>query len=475
MTDPGAPKSIWRWRARLAASRRSLVERLVLAAVGWCLALLMVAGLALTSAFNHAAVARLDQSLSEDADDLYAGAAVGPSGEVFAPALTDVRATRAYSGKYWELAEMGADGVLHSLARSRSMFDAEDLPARPGVLKALRDKPGGRVSYDGEGPDRQSLRLFAMQRILSGRAKPVVFITAEDRGPIDRDAQTFALTAAAALLALGAGLVLAVVLQVRFGLAPLFAMRRDLAGVREGHAEALTGVYPTELEPLAHELNALLKQNREVVERQRTHVGNLAHALKTPIAALMMEADAQPGAFADLVQRQVGAMRGHVDHHLRRARAAARTSTLGERTAVAPVLEELSRLMEKVYRTTDLDVDPGDGALHFAGERQDLLEMVGNLFENACKWSRSAVKVTVEVRPERIFAVIVEDDGPGLPPDKRADVLRRGERLDESAPGSGLGLAIVSDLARAYRGAIQLEDSALGGLKVTLELPRTDF
>ena len=475
MTDTGPLNAIRRWRARLAASRQSLVERLVLAAVGWCLALLIIAGAALTGAFNHAAVARLDQSLSEDADDLYAGAAIGPSGEVFAPALTDVRATRAYSGKYWELAEMGADGALHSLARSRSMFDAEDLPARPGILKALRNKPGGRVSYDGDGPDHQSLRIFAMQRILSGRATPVVFMTAEDRGPIDQNARNFALTAAAALLALGVGLVLAVVLQVRFGLAPLFAMRRDLADVREGRAEGLKGAYPTELEPLANELNALLKQNRDVVERQRTHVGNLAHALKTPIAALLMEADAQPGPFADLVQRQVGAMRGHVDHHLRRARAAARTSTLGERTSVAPLIEELSRLMEKVYRTKDLDVDAGDGALIFAGERQDLLEMVGNLFENACKWSRSTVKVSVDLLPDRMFAVIVEDDGPGLPPEKRADALRRGERLDESAPGSGLGLAIVDDLARAYSGSVQLSDSALGGLKVTLELPRTDF
>lgn len=173
MTRAGLSKSVQRLGARLAASRRSLVDRLVLAAVGWCLALLMIAGAALTGAFNHAAVARLDQALSEDADDLYAGAAVGPSGEVFAPALTDVRATRAYSGKYWELAELGDDGVLRSLARSRSMFDAEDLPVRPGVLKALRNKPGGRVTYDGEGPDRQSLRVFAMQRVLSGRARPL--------------------------------------------------------------------------------------------------------------------------------------------------------------------------------------------------------------------------------------------------------------------------------------------------------------
>jgi len=452
----------------------SLVGRLVLAASAWCLVLLLAAGGGLTASFNHAAEVRLDQSLAEDADDLYAGAAVGPGGEVFAPAITDVRATRAYSGKYWELGEIGADGQLHSLVLSRSMWDVEGLPSRPGLLKALRSTPAGRVTYDGTGPHDQHLRITAMQRILSGRSHPVVFMTAEDRGVIDADARRFALTTAVALLVLGLGLVAAVVLQVRFGLAPLFAMRRDLAGVREGRSEALTGAYPDELQPLADELNALISHNREVVERQRTHVGNLAHALKTPISALLMEAEQQPGALADLVTRQAGAMRGHVEHHLRRARAAARSQTLGERTPVAPVLEELSRLLEKVYRTRDLDIDPGDGTLTFAGERQDLLEMVGNILENACKWSRSAVVARIEAVEGRRFRVVIGDDGPGLPAHQRDEALRRGARMDEGAPGSGLGLAIVNDLARAYGGTLHLGESPLGGLEVTIELPRSE-
>ncbi len=459
---------------RLPQLGGSLVGRLVLAASAWCLVLLVVAGGALTASFNHAAEVRLDQSLSEDADDLYAGAAVGPQGDVFAPAITDVRATRAYSGKYWELGEIGPDGQLHALVLSRSMWDVDGLPARPGVLKALRNKPAGRLSYDGVGPHDQHLRITAMQRILPGRARPVVFMTAEDRGPIDVDARSFALTTAAALLALGLGLVAAVVLQVRFGLAPLFAMRRDLAGVREGRAEALTGPYPRELQPLADELNALLTHNREVVERQRTHVGNLAHALKTPISALLMEAEQQPGPLSDLVTRQATAMRGHVEHHLRRARAAARSQSLGERTPVAPVMEELSRLLEKVYRTKDLDIDPGDPDLVFAGERQDLLEIIGNILENACKWSRTAVAARIEPAEGRRFRVVIEDDGPGLPADQRAEALRRGARLDEGAPGSGLGLAIVSDLARAYGGELHLGESPSGGLKVEIVLPRAE-
>ena len=453
-------------------SSRSLVGRLVIAAAGWSLALLIIAGIALTASFNHTSIVRLDQSLAEDADDLYAGAAIGPTGEVYAPALTDVRATRAYSGTYWEIAELGEDNKLHGLARSRSLWDADDLAVPPAVLNHLRDKPVGQMHFDGPGPHDQSLRITAMERVLTGRVKSVVFMTAEDRGPIDDDARRFALTTGIALLVLGCGLVAAVVIQVRFGLAPLFVMRRDLIGVREGRKEHLSGAYPTELQPLADELNMLIGHNREVVERQRTHVGNLAHALKTPISALLMEAEANPGPLANLVERQAQMMRGHVDHHLRRARAAARSHSLGERTPVAPVVTELSRLMEKVYRTTDLDVDPGDGTLDFAGERQDLLEMIGNILENACKWSRTAVILQVEPQDERHFRIVIEDDGPGLPADKRLEVLRRGARLDEGAPGSGLGLAIVDDLARAYGGRLQLGDSALGGLRVDIDLPR---
>ena len=452
----------------------SLVGRLVLAASAWCLVLLVVAGGGLTASFNHAAVVRLDESLAEDADDLYAGTSVGPGGEVFAPAITDVRATRAYSGKYWELADIEAGDQLRALVLSRSMWDVETLPIRPGLLKDLRDRPAGRVTYDGIGPHDQHLRITAMQRILSGRARPVVFLTAQDRGEIDADARRFALTTAAALLLLGLGLVAAVVIQVRYGLAPLFAMRRDLAGVREGRGEALTGTYPDELQPLADELNALILHNREVVERQRTHVGNLAHALKTPISALLMEAEQQPGGLADLVTRQATAMRGHVEHHLRRARAAARSQTLGERTPVAPVMEELTRLLEKVYRTKDLDIDPGDPELSFAGERQDLLEMVGNILENACKWSKTAVVARVETLEGRRFRLRIGDDGPGLPVEQREAALRRGVRMDEDAPGSGLGLAIVHDLARAYGGTVRLGESALGGLEVEIELPRTE-
>jgi signal transduction histidine kinase len=226
----------------------------------------------------------------------------------------------------------------------------------------------------------------------------------------------------------------------------------------------------------ARGLNALLDHNQEVVERQRTHVGNLAHALKTPVSVMISEAERHPGPLADVVTGQAQAMRDHVEHHLRRARAAARSQGAGERTPVAEVLEELTITLETIFRAKGVAIDwraPDD--LAFLGERQDFLEIAGNVIENACKWSRGLVKAVAAPEPDgQRFTLTVEDNGPGLPPDRRVEVLKRGARLDEAAPGSGLGLSIVDELARAYGGSLALSDSPMGGLMITVVLPRAE-
>jgi signal transduction histidine kinase len=166
-------------------------------------------------------------------------------------------------------------------------------------------------------------------------------------------------------------------------------------------------------------------------------------------------------------------MRAHVEHHLRRARAAARLQGSGERTPVEPVLAELARTLERIFQEKGVLIEvEADAAIAFLGERQDLQEIAGNVIENGCKWCRELVTVTAKPAGEGRFSLTVEDDGRGLKPEQRAEVLKRGARLDESAPGSGLGLAIVGDLAKAYGGALELGDSDLGGLKITLILPR---
>jgi signal transduction histidine kinase len=278
------------------------------------------------------------------------------------------------------------------------------------------------------------------------------------------------------IVALAAALVAAVVLQVRVGLAPLTDLQGDLAAIRRGRRQRLEGEYPTEVEALTEELNKLLDHNRQVVDRARTHVGNLAHALKTPLSVLLNEAGETSGPFGALVRRQAEAMRANVDHYLARAHAAARAETIGARTDANPVVEDLARMLERLYgRRQDLDIrlDLAAGAV-FRGERQDLEEMVGNLMENACKYGGGEVRVTLDAAGDSALAFTVEDDGPGLDEAARARALKRGERLDESAPGQGLGLSIVADLAQLYGGRLSLEESALGGLKARLVLPSAD-
>ena len=453
--------------------RPSLARRLVLLAAVWSILVLVASGLLQTAMFHQASVMRFDDDLNADAQSLFAGSSVDDQGQVDAPPLTDPAATRAYSGTYWEIAEPAA-GRLHALVRSRSLWDSE-LQAPPGGPAALQAVPGKMVYYTTTGPAHEPLRVATLLATLPGRAAPVIFMASEDLTPVEASAKRFALETAISLIVLGVGLIMVVLIQVRIGLGPLFALQREVAAVRTGKAERLDGDYPAEVEPLAAELNALVAHDQEVVERQRAHVGNLAHALKTPLSVMLAEAELHPGPLAEVVGRQADVMRDHVDHHLRRARAAARSQAPRERTAVAPVLEELAHALERIFRDRAVTIDwrcPDD--LFFQGERQDLLEILGNVLENACKYSTRRVRAQAHAAGPGRMILVIEDDGPGLPSERRAEVFKRGERVDESEPGSGLGLSIVDELARAYGGGAALDDSALGGLRVTLDLPRAE-
>ena len=457
-------------RVRSESSRRgSLVGRLIWLATAWGLVVLAVTLASLTFIFYASSLNRFDDGLKDLIDGLYAGSTINEAGQVTPPELPDARPGRVYSGKYWQLAEE-AGGKLHALARSRSLWDSELAP--PSDLSSLT--LGATLHYDAKGPQNEPLRVIALARGLPGRQIRVVFMAGEDRSPVDRDVRNFAIRTAALLVLAGGLLVAAVILQVRVGLKPLFDLRREVMEVRKGRAEAVVGRYPAELDPLAQELNALVAHNQEVVERQRTHVGNLAHALKTPLSVMLAEAARAPGPLAELVARQADAMRTQVDHHLRRARTAARAQGSRDRTAVAPALEELARTLERIFEEKRVVVDwIAEEDLAFQGERQDLLEIAGNVLENACKWCRRAVWASAEPISVELFRLVVEDDGPGLPPEGRAEVLKRGARLDEDAPGSGLGLSIVDELVRAYGGRIELGQSTHGGLKVSIELPQS--
>ena len=453
-------------------SRPSLVRRLVLLAAAWSLGVLVLAGLTLSLFFGQSAIARFDSQLSESIDGLLAGT-TADGGQLAGPANVDQRSLRAFSGEYWEIVATGtANG--DQMVRSRSLWDRA-LPEPPGGFGALARSPGEVVFYDAAGPLKQPLRVAAMQGRLPDLPVPIVFMAARDRTPVNRDVRNFDTTIATALLLLGGGLIAAVIIQVRVGLEPLFALRREVAALRTGQSERVVGTYPSELEPLAVELNALMAHTQAVVERQRTHVGNLAHALKTPLSVLLTESRQQPGPLADVVERQAQSMSQHVDHHLRRARAAARAQGQGERTPVAPLLEDLSRTLEKIFQDKLDEIEwECPETLQFLGERQDLLEIAGNVMENACKWCAHRVRVRAEAAGPRTLTLTIEDDGPGLAPEQRAEVLRRGARLDEHTPGSGLGLSIVDELSRAYGGSVALGASDWGGLALTVTLPRAE-
>lgn len=452
--------------------RTSLVRRLIWLASAWVLVALAATGVLLTTFFRDASVRRLEQDAQEIVDILVAGTSLD-GGVLEAPPVADARSVRVYSGKYWQIAEPTTGGEVRPLARSASLYDwALQSPRNTGRLVASLGRP---TAYDATGPRGEPLRIVAQAAVIPGRTTPLVFMTGVDRRAVDADAGRFATVTWASLLLLGGGLVAAVFTQVRIGLRPLFALGREVAEVRVGRKQRLEDAYPKEVAPLAGELNALLDHNQEVVERQRTHVGNLAHALKTPLAVMLAEAQATPGPLADVVGRQAELMRAQVDHHLRRARAAARAQNVGERTPVEPVLDELAVMLERVFQARGVTVDwraPED--VCFRGERQDLQEIAGNVLENACKWASRRVRAVASKAEEGVLALVIEDDGPGLPEDQREAVFKRGARLDESAPGSGLGLSIVDELVRAYGGTIFLGRSDWGGLRAEVRLPAAD-
>lgn len=455
--------------SRLTHSRNSLVGRLIRLASAWFIFSLVITGIALTMFFHEAALQRFQVNVGQISDNMLAGTNLETDGSL-TPPLSDARTTFAYSGLYWQISEVVNEEVVPRIS-SRSLWHVS-LSVPADVLATLRkSKPGDVAYYNEAGPQHQYLRVAARFSAISGRN--FVFIAAEDRSQMDKDVRTFGLVTALALLILAIGSLLSIFFQVRIGLRPLFDLTGEIAGIQRGEQQRIVKTYPAEITPVARQINAFLDDAQEMMERQRMHVGNLAHALKTPLSVLLTAAGDAHGALPETVRKQTETMRGQVDHHLRRARAAARAQTLGERTPVEPVLDELAVMLEQVFQDKGVIIDwrAPDG-LAFRGERQDFQEIAGNLLENACIWCKRLVRITAEfIEDEQVLSVAIEDDGPGLDESRFEEVLKRGARLDESVPGTGLGLSIVDELVRAYGGQLKFERASLGGLKVKIRLP----
>jgi signal transduction histidine kinase len=450
----------------------SLALRLFLSATGWTVLILLVTGFVLSGLYRNSVERAFDRRLGVYLKTLIADIAspeipLEKTGQMLGEPLFEL----PLSGWYWQVARL--DHAKPEVTSSRSLWD-RNLPHLGDVPIAL-DTEGIRKSYV-QGPEDQRLRLVERDVDLGDDGRFLVAV-AGDAAELDDEILAFNGAIAMTFAALTFVLLLTTLFQVRFGLAPLNRISRGLAAIRSGATEKLEGSFPVEIEPLARETNALIDANREIVERARTHVGNLAHALKTPLSVMMNEAAARgDDPLADKVKEQTGIMRDQVTRHLERARIAARVAVVGTITDVVPVVQALTRTIEKTYHDKDLAIAldlPAEA--RFRGERQDLEEMTGNLVDNACKWasSRVAIEVLLE-QPEparQVVRIVIDDDGPGLTPAQRDQVARRGQRLDETKPGSGLGLSIVVELAALYGGALNLSTAPIGGLRAELVLP----
>ena len=452
----------------------SLALRLFVSATAWAVVILLITGVVLSSIYRQAVERAFDRRLGVYLRTLVADvASPEEAGDKFPQSLGEPLFELPLSGWYWQVTRLDPD--KHDVRASRSLWDAG--------LPHLQDRgipPGPDGSREGyvAGPEDQRLRLVERNIDLGDEGHYLVAV-AGDAAEITDEVHSFDQALIITFSILAAVLLLTTMFQVRFGLAPLKRITDSLAAIRSGSAEHLAGEFPEEIAPLARETNALIDANKEIVERARTHVGNLAHALKTPLSVMVNEAAARPrDAFANKVLEQADIMRDQVARHLERARLAARLTVVGSITDVAPVVTALAHTMEKIHHDRGVVIEVrADAQARFRGERPDLEEMIGNLVDNACKWAASRVAVeVVRERPDpasadQVLRIVVDDDGRGLSPSEREQVAQRGSRLDESKPGSGLGLSIVVELAALYGGELKLGAAPLGGLRAELVLP----
>jgi signal transduction histidine kinase len=451
----------------------SLATRLFLSATAWVVVILVITGIVLSSVYRDATERAFDRRLNLYLRTLIAEVATPdePPDRQF-QSLGEPLFELPLSGWYWQITR--TDTEKGEARASRSLWDKK-LPKLDEAADLTA--AGVRLGYV-DGPEGQTLRMVERPVDLGADGKYLVSV-AGDATEIFDETRSFDYYLGGTFAALTIVLLLTTIFQVRFGLAPLKRISDSIADIRSGRAERLEGEFPVEIAPLARETNALIDANREIVERARTHVGNLAHAIKTPLSVIVNEASAHgTDPFASKVLEQADLMRDQVAHHLERARIAARLTVISTVTEVAPAIEALRRTMEKIHRDRDVAIAvEADPQARFRGERQDLEEMVGNLVDNACKWAAS--RVLIEVRVERaaapdagmVLRITVDDDGRGLSEAERSKASRRGQRLDESKPGSGLGLSIVVDLAALYGGSLSLGNAPTGGLRAELALP----
>jgi len=431
---------------------------------GWLILALAGTAFLLTDLYSRALDTNLSNQLKFDIDTLSSATLDSSEPNFSDVSVTDPRFNRAAAGWYWIIRD--ESGAV--LATSRSAVGSVP-PALTGSFDA--DNYRSDILSDEAGN-----RIRAIERSTTSNGRPLKITVT---GNLDESLALVGQFRGQTLTVLSAvGIALAIMsgIVARLALRPIDRLGKAIELVREGESETITGSYPREIAPLAEEVNELLRSNTQILERARNQVGNLAHGLKTPLAVLRNEAAAaKDNALSRVVTSESEKMTQLVTTYLDRARLAARSGVVGKKADAAMVMLRLVRVMQKLNQNVTIAFRRPDASLPwFRGDEGDLEEMAGNLLDNACKWSKGqiAVTMTAERTPSaQMLLIRVEDDGPGLTEEEAKKVLRRGVRLDEKTPGSGLGLDIVKELVDVYGGSLQLKRSVLGGLLCELRLP----
>lgn len=443
-------------------SQGSVARRMLLIAAGWIAVLLVGGGIALDRTLTNLVERNFDEQLEYILTAMIGSAEIEAGGEVFFNRiLGDQRFLEPNSGLYWQI-----NGEGYEPYPSRSLWDR--------TLQLQGDHFDNEAHfYDSAQFEGEQLRMVERSVILPNSEVRWTFAVASKTDELDDQIAEIRGILISSFALLGLGLLLMTLFQIRYGLSPLRRVRAAIQKLRNTGASSISELLPTEVQPLVQELNELLEHSERQAEEARTHAGNLAHALKTPLTVLTNAATAHDPKLDELVFRETKSMQRHVDHHLARARAVGRRSSGRSRAEVWPSVESVLRAVTRIHQGVRFDL-AGNQEAAVAIERQDLDEILGNLAENAAKYGGGSVFVTVDAEPDDHHSIIwVEDDGMGIPDGERERIFDRGVRLDTGKPGTGLGLAIVRDVAEIYGGSVTLGESEdLGGLLVRLSLPR---
>jgi signal transduction histidine kinase len=450
---------------------RSLSLRVILFSTLWTIVSFVAIATIISALYGEARQHSFQQLLSAHLFSVIASVSVNDGTLVGRPDPGEVRYSSPFSGWYWSVDPVADNlkGSLRSISLGGKSIDS------PSTLMVPFDTSFQR-SYTEPGLKGEQLSIVETEVVLDAENRVARFRVMGNLSELEGEIADFRNTLYFYLGVFGIAGTLINAAVILFGLRPLDRVRRSLADIREGKVSRLDEDLPIEIAPLAREMNALIENNRRIMERSRTQVGNLAHSLKTPLSVLANESRTIGGVKGKIVAEQSAAMQVQIQHYLQRARVAAQRDSVVFRASVTPILTRLVRVTAKLNPGMDMRFDNRMPDAVFAGEQEDLEEIVGNLLENAGKWGRSAIRLTVSAANreamDNAFDISVEDDGPGLAPGQIKDALTRGKRLDESKPGTGLGLSIVHDTVREYGGTLRLERSEdLGGLRARITLP----